>query len=613
MIGRVVGSYRIVEKIGEGGMGAVYRAVDEMLEREVAVKAIRPDLAREPQIVERFRAEAKILARVSHPAIATIYSFFHDSGELFLAMEFVRGRTLAEVLAAEGAMSWPRAVMLLCTALEGIEQAHRAGIIHRDLKPDNLMLTQAGTIKVMDFGIARMAGTSHLTQTGLLVGTLRYIAPEQIRAEEVDRRTDIYSLGAVLYQMITGRVPFDGPSDYAILKAQLEDPPPPPTSLAPAIPDWLDRAILRALEKDPAARFQTVEEMRTVLVRQGMATPVPLPRQPDDELPTMVLPPRTTLAGVTVGRTGLSALPSPATTATDRPLLSKASLPLSTVAPTPPLPPSAAVGTSYRPVEGAGWKKGAAFATIAGVVLLFLGLLAWRLLQPSKPTGADLATTPTPAATLQTATAAPPIVEPTPAVQVPTPARREPAVVSPPRPAPSRAPIPELTVPPVSTPQETYPAEPRPTPEETAPDPAPAVPLTGELPYEELRRVSDELVAESEKLGETYGEFLDKKEDGGAELTETDNQLKDELEALTDAATRLNKRFKEGFFFRLTRSRLSSPENRIEIAKRLQALADTARRVEHLMGQVQPGPEVRQGWQEVRRRWGRVGELLRGR
>src|SRR6185295_1734210 len=157
-------SYRIVEKIGEGGMGAVYRAVDEMLEREVAVKAIRPDLAREPQIVERFRAEAKILARVSHPAIATIYSFFHDGDDLFLAMEYVCGRTLSQVLAAERAMPWPRAVTLLCTALEGIEQAHRAGIIHRDLKPDNLMLTPADTIKVMDFGIARMAGSSHLTQ-----------------------------------------------------------------------------------------------------------------------------------------------------------------------------------------------------------------------------------------------------------------------------------------------------------------------------------------------------------------------------------------------------------------------------------------------------------------
>ncbi len=609
MLGRVVGSYRIVEKIGEGGMGAVYRAVDEMLEREVAIKAIRPDLASEPQIVERFRAEAKSLARVSHPAIAAIYSFFHDSGELFLAMELVRGRTLAQVLATEGAMPWPRAATLLGTALEGIEQAHRAGIIHRDLKPDNLMLTPAGTLKVMDFGIARITDSSHLTQTGLLVGTLRYIAPEQIRGEEVDRRTDVYSLGAVLYQMITGRVPFDGKSDFGILKAQLEDSPPPPVSLAPAIPEWLDRAILRALEKDPAARFQTVEEMRTVLARQTVATPVLPLREADEEEPTIVLPPRTTLAGVTIGRTGVSAPPSADTTATDRPLLSKAPPPV-TVAPAP-----AAVGTSYRPVEGLGWKKGA-FAAVAGAAILVLGFFVWRFFQPSNPAETDLATTPTPAATpaqLQTVTAAPPSVESTPAVQVPAPARRQPAVVPPPRPAPARTPVPEPTAPPVPTPQETHPAEPRPTPEETASDFAPSVPLSGELPYEELRSVSDELVAESEKLGETYGEFLDKKEDGGAELTDADNQLKDELESLTDAATRLNKRFKEGFFSRITRSRLSSPENRVEIAKRLQTLADTARRVEHLMAQVQPGPEVRQGWGEVRRRWVRLGELMRVR
>src|SRR5262245_18833117 len=151
MIGRTVGTYEIVERIGEGGMGTVYRALDPMLEREVAIKAIRQELAREPNAVERFRAEAKLLARVSHPAIATIYSFFREGDDLFLAMEFVRGRTLAAVLRDEGALAWPRAVPLMSAALGGIEQVHRLGIIHRDLKPDNLMLTEAGSIKVMDF------------------------------------------------------------------------------------------------------------------------------------------------------------------------------------------------------------------------------------------------------------------------------------------------------------------------------------------------------------------------------------------------------------------------------------------------------------------------------
>ena len=192
MIGRVVGTnYRIVEKIGEGGMGAVYRAVDQMLERDVAIKAIRPELSREPEIIERFRAEAKTLARIQHGAIAQVYTFFYEGEELFLVMEFVRGRSLSKVIADEGSIPWDRAVAFLSSAMDGIQVAHDAGIVHRDLKPENLMVTDAGTVKVMDFGIARVMGSGHLTRTGLLVGTLRYMSPEQIKGEEVDGRTDI--------------------------------------------------------------------------------------------------------------------------------------------------------------------------------------------------------------------------------------------------------------------------------------------------------------------------------------------------------------------------------------------------------------------------------------
>ena len=266
MIDRVIGNYRIVEKVGEGGMGTVYRALDVMLEREVAIKAIRPELSREPEIVERFRVEAKMLARLSHPAIATIYSFFVDGEDVFLAMEFVRGRSLSGVLQSAGPLPWERAVPLLAGALDGIEQAHRVGIVHRDLKSDNLMVTESGTVKVMDFGIARLIGSSRLTRTGLLVGTLHYMAPEQIRGEEVDRRTDVYALGAVLYEMLTGRVPFQGSSDYAVLKAHVEEHPAPPSAAMPGLPPWLDRAILKALAKAPAERFQTVEELRLCLL-----------------------------------------------------------------------------------------------------------------------------------------------------------------------------------------------------------------------------------------------------------------------------------------------------------------------------------------------------------
>jgi serine/threonine-protein kinase len=281
MIDRVIGNYRIVEKVGEGGMGTVYRALDVMLEREVAIKAIRPELSREPEIVERFRVEAKMLARLSHPAIATIYSFFVDGEDVFLAMEFVRGRSLSGVLQSAGPLSWERAVPLLAGALDGIEQAHRVGIVHRDLKSDNLMVTESGTVKVMDFGIARLIGSSRLTRTGLLVGTLHYMAPEQIRGEEVDRRTDVYALGAVLYETLTGRVPFQGSSDYAVLKAHVEENPVPPSAAMPGLPPWLDQAILKALAKAPAERFQTVEELRLYLQGQG---------SPAAAGPTLVIP-----------------------------------------------------------------------------------------------------------------------------------------------------------------------------------------------------------------------------------------------------------------------------------------------------------------------------------
>lgn len=606
MLGRVVGSYRIVEKIGEGGMGAVYLAVDEMLEREVAIKAIRPDLAREPQIVERFRAEAKILARVSHPSIAGIYSFFYDGGELFLAMELVRGRTLSEVIESGGALPWQRAVPLFSTALEGIEQAHRAGIIHRDLKPDNLMLTESGTLKVMDFGIARMTGSNHLTRTGLLVGTLRYIAPEQIRGEEVDQRTDIYALGAVLYQMLTGRVPFDKPTDFAILKAQLDDPPEPPSSIVPDLPGWLDRAVLKALEKAPDARFQSAEELRLYLNRPGTAAPG---ARPEEDFPTLVLPAKASPTPAP------AAVASPATIETDRTRLP----------PPPPPPPSlptnvapspAALNTSYRPVEAKGWKM-AAIAAIFLLAVIVGGVFLWTRREPVETVRTETTPISTEETPVQVAQTAP---EPlTTVAAVPT------ATAQPPRPDPSptrpqqtQQTLPKPAAPPPSSP------EPQPAPavsEETpakAPEPAapvveepapePSVPSEGELPYDELRRLSQELVTASEKLIETYEVFLEQKEDGGTELTQADEQLLEQIELMAEAGERLNKRFKDGFF---TRGRLRTPQNRTEIANRLQALAGTAGQVDRLVGQVQPSAEVRRDWQEVRRRWVRISEILR--
>jgi serine/threonine-protein kinase len=266
MINNVVGSYKVLEKIGEGGMGAVYKGVDLMLEREVAIKALRPELARQPDVVERFRAEAVTLAKLNHPNIATLYSFLRQGDDYFMVMEFVRGETLDSVLHRSPSMPVDRAITMFCQALEGIDHAHKMGIIHRDIKPANVMLTQSGSIKVMDFGIARVLGTARMTRQGSVIGTVEYMSPEQVRGEETDARSDIYSLGILLYEMLAGRVPFSHPSEYELMKKQIEELPPAPGEFQPAIPAAVEAAILKALAKNPFDRFQTAEAMRAALL-----------------------------------------------------------------------------------------------------------------------------------------------------------------------------------------------------------------------------------------------------------------------------------------------------------------------------------------------------------
>jgi serine/threonine protein kinase len=268
MIGSVVGNYKIIDKIGEGGMGAVFKGVDLMLEREVAIKMLRPELARQPNVVERFRTEAVTLAKLNHPNVATLHSFFRQGEDFFMVMEFVRGRTLDDVIKAQGAMQCDQAVQLFCMALEGIDHAHKMGIVHRDIKPANMMLTETGSIKVMDFGIARVLGTDRMTKAGHLIGTVEYMSPEQVRGEETDARSDIYSLGILLYEMLTGRVPFNSPSEYDLMRCQIEDAPTPPRVFAPHIPLPVEQGIMRALAKKREARYQSASEFRATLIQR---------------------------------------------------------------------------------------------------------------------------------------------------------------------------------------------------------------------------------------------------------------------------------------------------------------------------------------------------------
>lgn len=268
MIGSVVGNYKIIDIIGEGGMGAVFKGVDLMLEREVAIKMLRPELARQPTVVERFRTEAVTLAKLNHSNVATLHSFFRQGEDFFMVMEFVRGKTLDEIIRAQGAMQCDLAIELFCMALEGIDHAHKMGIVHRDIKPANMMVTESGSIKVMDFGIARVLGTDRLTKAGHLIGTVEYMSPEQVRGEETDARSDIYSLGILLYEMLTGRVPFNSPSEYELMRCQIEVAPTPPRSYAPHIPLPVEQAIMRALAKKREARYQSASDFRAMLIQK---------------------------------------------------------------------------------------------------------------------------------------------------------------------------------------------------------------------------------------------------------------------------------------------------------------------------------------------------------
>lgn len=271
MIGQIIGNYKIEEKLGEGGMGAVYKGIDTMLDREVAIKALKPELARQTSIVERFRKEAVTLAKLNHPNIATLYTMFRQGEELYMVLEFVRGESLDNIMQRRGALPADEAIPVFCQVLDGIDHAHDLGIVHRDIKPANIMLTEKGTLKVLDFGIARLLGSARMTRAGNIIGTLEYMAPEQVRGLETDGRADIYALGMMLYEVLTGKLPFDTDNEFELMKAQTENVPPLPRSINPAIPTEVESAIMKAIEKNPGSRFQTGGEFRKVLMDAGFA------------------------------------------------------------------------------------------------------------------------------------------------------------------------------------------------------------------------------------------------------------------------------------------------------------------------------------------------------
>jgi serine/threonine-protein kinase len=273
------GRYQVEARIGAGGMAEVYRGFDPVLSRTVAIKILLPQFARDASFVERFRREARAAARLNHPNIVGVYDTGQDDGTQFIVMEFVEGRTLGEFLAT-GRRPTPvqsaEIAQKICSALAA---AHAQGVIHRDIKPGNVMVTRDGTVKVMDFGIARVLGPETAPQTSAVLGTASYLSPEQAQGSPVDARTDIYSLGAVLYEMLAGRPPFTGDSPVAVAYKQVNERPATPSSLNADVPARLDAVVMKALSKNPANRYQSAEEFSEDLDRviQGQeveATPL---------------------------------------------------------------------------------------------------------------------------------------------------------------------------------------------------------------------------------------------------------------------------------------------------------------------------------------------------
>ena len=279
MIGTTVGKYRILERLGRGGMGIVYKGLDETLHREVAVKVLNPDIT-DSELLKRFRSEAISLARLNHPGIATIYELHQHGDELLMIMEFVRGETLQTLSERVGPLEPPQAAHICIQVLNALAHAHRAGIVHRDLKPANVMVTDNGVVKIMDFGIARMLGGEQLTHAGSMMGTPAYMAPEQVLGGEIDGRADLYAVGVLFYRLLSRELPFKADTAIAMAQKQVADPPTPIRSFRPNLPPWCESLIIKALSKAPADRFQSAEAFRAAILTA--VTPEAL-----DELPTM--------------------------------------------------------------------------------------------------------------------------------------------------------------------------------------------------------------------------------------------------------------------------------------------------------------------------------------
>lgn len=268
------GRYQIIEELGKGGMGKVYRALDKKLNEEVALKLIKPEIASDEKTLERFRNELKLARRIAHKNVGRMYELLEEKGTHYITMEYIPGQDLRGLIRQTGQLAIGSSISIAEQICEGLAEAHRLGVVHRDLKPSNIMIDKEGNVRVMDFGIARSLRTRGITGAGIMVGTPEYMSPEQAESKEVDQRSDIYSLGIILYEMLTGQLPFEGDTPLAVAMKHKSEMPRNPKDLNPQISDELSQIILKCLEKGKEKRYQSTGEVRAELsgIEKGIPT-----------------------------------------------------------------------------------------------------------------------------------------------------------------------------------------------------------------------------------------------------------------------------------------------------------------------------------------------------
>jgi len=432
MVGQTILHYRMLEKLGAGGMGEIYKAEDTRLKRIVAIKALSPRLAGEPERRKRFIQEARAASALNHPNIITLYDIISDGDLQCIVMEYVAGKTLREVI-PNGGLRAPQALQYATQMAGALAAAHTAGIIHRDLKPSNVMITPTGLVKILDFGLAKWVGPSlssdsgeqatvdqAITTEGSIIGTVSYMSPEQALGKRVDTRSDIFSFGSVLYEMVTGRRAFEGSSGISTLSAILRDDVAPIREAAPNVPSALEQIILRCLSKEPEARWQSMKEIEGRLValeRQLDYTGRQTAPIPADDLPTV--------AATTAGG-------SPSATPPPPPKAGRAAR--------PEPPPAKAAAASKRPAASGSKSRmpiAWTWAVLGGVLMASVGVGGWYLWKgQQRPAPQPTARVVAPPVVTETPAPVPPPFEPPPPQAAPANPPAQPA----PAPAASKSP-----------------------------------------------------------------------------------------------------------------------------------------------------------------------------